>query len=240
MVKLTFCLLICVLATLVLDARPRTLNDLGGRSDLSDQVKPKDVKETEMAEGFENRIDFQDYHTKFSEIGTRRTSLLERDPANLNTEVQKMDRFPSRRGRWSTDQRYDSERVEVRDWNRLREDMFSHQFSRTELRTPEARRIQDMVDRISLQELNRFTAIRNQMTDGVPEVQAGSEQPVSFMGSRTAEVSGGRSMTPEMTTTTPNTSGPGEGWTTESPWKRNETGIKERVTTSVRLLPAGE
>ena len=230
-----------LLACVVGSARRTGLGHFGGRNSLTDNVKPAEVQEAEINPRFSGeRFQFSEYEQRFSSLGNRQTSLREIEPDLADADPRMTERFRrgERRVQWSTEPET-MEEFEVRDWNRLRENLLSHEFSETELRTPEARQLQQRVDQLSVQQLNRFTSQRNKLSEGIPQVAAGEEQPVSFLGNGggAAESGSGRS------------SGSGNrSWSNESsPWFRNGEsrveasqrgdGVTQRITTSVRMLP---
>ncbi|WOO42720.1 hypothetical protein [Rubellicoccus peritrichatus] len=175
-----FVALVCgSLALSVLDAAPRRV-DLGKRSTLIEQVTEFDVDSPrpDMNTSLNGKtMQMKDWHGEYSSLGRKKSSLMKKD-APLNTDTKRMDRFEKK----NVDLKVSSNsrrRATVRNWNDMKEQVMSHKFTHTELRTPESRRFQEMVDEISLQDVNRFQSMRNKTDDGIPVQRAASGEPLA-------------------------------------------------------------
>lgn len=224
-------------ATSVAEARRNFLRDLGRSNNLAEQRVPTEIRDNQMSNQFSERIDIQEWSSEFSSLGNRRSSLAEQQSA-VSTEALEQPEYAVTRSRISTEPD-ELEMTQIRNWNTLRDNVMSHQFSNTELRTPEGRMMQEAIDQMSLRDINRFQAARNHTDEGIPIIEAGDDQPVSFMGEAASDTSPTPPLTRPASVEDLGTAarsqwfGDGERRTTT---RRVEGGAEARVTTEVRIL----
>ncbi len=167
----------CVVALLGLSvavAAPRRV-DMGKRSDLLEKSTDFDTRNPrpEINKQFEGKtMELQEWHGNFTSLGEKKSTLQD-DRSRFNRETVEMDRFDKEKV--SFDKSPDNRRMAtVSNWNNLKEQVMSSKFTNTELRTPEGRRFQQMVDEVSLRDINRFQTMKNKTDEGIPQVKAGS------------------------------------------------------------------
>ncbi len=153
------------------DAQVRQLN-MGHRSNLTEQKTPVQIQAPQMNERFgAEPMAMREWHGKFSTLGQRR-SAVSTATDHYPVQVREMGRFRGPRTEISLAPQ-NQEMAQLRNWNLVRDRVIAHRFSATSVRTPEGKHFQDMVDSMSLRELNRFQAMRNKTDDGIPVQTAG-------------------------------------------------------------------
>lgn len=178
--RLSILALSLVVGVASLDAAPRRLQDLGGTNNLTD--KKFDTGESsrpgsdEMFGTDKSRIKFEEWHGSYSSIGDKRADALKtRGGQEFRTgdeiEYDTMERKEAHIS-LDTDER---KMATVQNWNRVRDNVISHKFSGTEMNTPEARRFSEMVDEVSLRDINRYQFWKNKTDAGIPVQTAGNE-----------------------------------------------------------------
>lgn len=157
----------------LVQAKPRRLSDLGDRSRLEEvRFNPGAPQSLQMNIRMQSqRVEFGQWHGTFSTIGNKRS--------NVSTD----ERFSTTQLNYPMVERRDaaismdiSERrmAPLRNVDQVRDIVMARQFSDVELRTKEGRALQEMVDEMTLKDINRFQAHRNKTDEGVPVQQAGS------------------------------------------------------------------
>lgn len=174
-------LLLTFSGALLCSASPRKV-DLGKRSNLLNKTTEFDTRNPrpEINSQFEGEtIEFKEWHANFNSLGEKKSTLQDdRAPikrelsdkkiSNLNDKTVDFQKSPDSR-RMAT----------IGNWNNLKEQVMSSKFTNTELRTPEGRRFQEMVDEVSLQDIHRFVSQKNVTDDGIPSIKAGSGEKLS-------------------------------------------------------------
>ncbi len=164
-----------------LEARRTGLREFSNRSNVSNERFDTEVQAPEMTGDFSGNFPTSRFRQETSPLGQQRADLSPRNTAGIDPSGRfETTRLPRQDARWSTEAR-PRQMAPGGNWNTIRENVVSHHFSNTDLRTPESRQMQEMVDAISLQQLNRFTTVRNSVSDGIPQVAAGQQQPVSLV-----------------------------------------------------------
>lgn len=255
MIKTVWVLTGLLLASSLAEANRTGIFRFQRRSNVSEESVDKDRIEFDRAQGFEDRLRLEDYDQTFTSLGNRRSSLEGSQAAGFDQNPREMATFPKRQSRWTTDDtdKLGDERYEIQSWNHLRDGMLSHEFSRTELRTPEARRIQEIVDRVNTSDINRFVSKRNRVEeDGILVVGAsGDSQPVSYLGESDTEAPTASSESGMVVPVRAEQADHDSDWSQQSsPWFRNgesrvtterrDDGLTERVRTTVRVKDSEE
>lgn len=167
----------CVLALLGLSvavAAPRRV-DMGKRSDLLENTVNFDTRNPhgELDNQFQGKtMDLKEWHGNFSSLGEKKSNLQD-DRSRYNRDTVEMGRFDKKT--LDLQKSPDSRRMAtIGNWNNLKEQVMASKFTNTELKTPEGRRFQQMVDEVSLRDINRFETQRNMTDEGIPEIKAGS------------------------------------------------------------------
>ncbi len=176
--RISFCSVIVALFLSMLDAAPRRLSDLGGANNLTDKKfnvgDMSSPRSDEMFGAEKDRIKFENWHGSYSTIGDKRVdSLKTRGGKEFASDEVEYDMITRKQAQISldTDER---KLANVQNWNRVRDNVMSHKFSGTEMNTPEARRFSEMVDEVSLQDINRYQFWKNKTDAGIPVQTAGS------------------------------------------------------------------
>ncbi|MEO0795735.1 MAG: hypothetical protein AAFX93_11255 [Verrucomicrobiota bacterium] len=166
-----------VIGLSALDAKPRRLSDLGSSNSLTDEKF--DVGESSSPRGDrmfgDNRVNFGEWHGTYSSIGEKRMDTLkQRGGKQFSTGEVSYDRFERERATISLDTD-DRKLATIQNWNTVRDNVMSDKFSNTEMQTPEARKFSEMVDEVSLRDINRFQFMKNKTDEGIPVQQAGTD-----------------------------------------------------------------
>jgi len=176
-----FCLVMAVFWTSSVDAAPRRLSNLGESNNLTDKKFNTGDSSTprgdEMFGEGKDRIKFGEWHGSYSTIGDKRADALKtrggqefRTGSEINYDT--MERKEATISLDSDDRKI----ATVQNWNRVRDNVISHKFSGTEMNTPEARRFSEMVDEMSLRDVNRYQFWQNKTDEGIPIQVAGSDE----------------------------------------------------------------
>lgn len=159
------------MGSLSLSAQVRQLN-LGNRSNLTDKKAPAEVQQPMMNQRFSGQtMDMREWHGQFSTLGQRR-SAISTESDRYPVRVRDMGRFRAPRTEITLAPQ-NQDMAQLRNWNLVRDRVIAHRFATTSVRTPEGKHFQEMVDTMSLRELNRFQAMRNKTDDGIPVQTAG-------------------------------------------------------------------
>lgn len=154
--------------------------DLSKRSTLTEQTSEFNVRNPrpEMNSTMGGKtIELKDWHGEFSSLGQKKSSLMDKK-SELNGQVQEMDTYEKKNVELQVSSN-SRRKATVRNWNNLKEQVMSNKFTNTELKTPEGRRFQEMVDQVSLRDVNRFQSQRNKTDDGIPVQKAAAGQPLA-------------------------------------------------------------
>jgi len=165
-----------VFASSVADAAPRRLSSLGESNSLTeklfdtgDNTKPRG----DLMLGDE-RIKFEEWHGSYSSIGEKRSNVFEqRGGDEFRTEEIDYSTLERKEAR-ITLEADERKLANVQNWNTVRDNVMSHKFSGTEMKTPEAQRFSEMVDEVSLRDINRYQFMKNKTDAGIPVQTAGS------------------------------------------------------------------
>ncbi|GHC06146.1 hypothetical protein [Cerasicoccus arenae] len=161
-----------------LDATPRRLSNLGGTNNLTDKKFDtgdfSNPRSDEMFGAGSDRIKFGEWHGTYSTLGDKKVnSLKQRGGKEFSTKDVEFDTVERQEAHISLDS--DKRKMaSVQNWNRVRDNVMSHKFSGTELNTPDARKFSEMVDEVSLRDVNRYQFWQNKTDDGIPVQVAGS------------------------------------------------------------------
>lgn len=153
-----------------LDARPRRL-DLHKRSQIA--TSPIDSPKIDLqknAEFTDERFDFKKWHKHYSSLGSKKPSI-DVEPS-VAVDVIDIERFNFEKS--SLAMAADKQKwPKVRDWNRVREAVVASKYRSIDITSPVGRHIQEMVDSVSLAQINRFQSVRNDPEDhtGIPTQQ---------------------------------------------------------------------
>lgn len=174
-----FIVALLILGIALADASPRRV-DLGKRSNLLEKKTEFDTRNPrpELNTSLSGTtLEMQEWHSEFSSIGQRK-SPLQGEKSPLTEKVMEMDTWEKRNVELKVSPN-SRRRATVGNWNNMKEQVMSQKFTHTELRTPEGRRFQQMVDEVSLRDINRFQVVRNKTDDGIPTVEAGSDEALT-------------------------------------------------------------
>lgn len=166
--------------TVSLDARVRNLN-LGTRSDLLEQKAEMEVQRPQMhstlaAPG--QKMEFEQWHSKFSTLGGRRSPLESVPLREKEMRPQKMLTFDQKEFNMYRGNR---EMASMQNWSHMKEIVLAEKFSRGEITSPQGRKLQQAVDELTLRDFNRYQAMRNKTDEGVPVQKAGRETQPELM-----------------------------------------------------------
>jgi len=169
-------------AGLFVDAAPRRLSNLGETNSLTEKkFNPGNNTNPRSDLMMQNdRIQFQEWHRSYSSIGEKRVDqFAQRGGKEFRTDTVEYGTWERKEARISleADQR---KLANVKNWNTVRENVLSHQFSGTEMQTPEAKRFSEMVDEVSLRDINRYQFMKNKTDAGIPVQRAGSNEGPSL------------------------------------------------------------
>jgi len=162
-----------------LSASPRRV-DLGKRADLLEQSKTFDTRNPrpELNTTMNGKtIEMKEWHSEFSSLGQRRSTLQD-DRLRLTEEVMEKDNWEKKNVQMQISPQ-NRRKAKIGNWNNLKEQVMSQKFTGTELRTPEGRRFQQMVDEISLRDINRFQDVKNKTDDGIPSIKPASGETLT-------------------------------------------------------------
>lgn len=177
--RLCFFAALSAVALATLDAAPRRLSDLGGSNNLTDKKFDtginKSPRSDEMFGNDKSRIKFEEWHGSYSNIGDKKADALKtRGGQEFRTNEVSYDTLERQEAQISLDAD-ERKMASVQNWNRVRDNVISHKFSGTEMNTPEARRFSEMVDEVSLQDINRYQFWKNKTDAGIPVQTAGND-----------------------------------------------------------------
>ncbi|WP_309380093.1 hypothetical protein [Cerasicoccus frondis] len=163
-----------------LDAAPRRLADLGGTNNLTDKKfdagSLSSPRSDEMFGTDKEKVRFQEWHGTYSSIGDKRMNSLQgRGGKEFATSELSYDNIPRKEAHITLDSD-ERKMANVQNWNRLRDNVMSHKFSGTELNTPDAKHFSEMVDEVSLRDINRYQFWQNKTSEGIPVQTAGSTE----------------------------------------------------------------
>ena len=178
-----FWLVLVMLAAVValpLDARVRKI-DYGERSKFEEERAEFDIERPQMNTTLNNsRLHLVEWHSNFSRLGQQRADLR---GGTFNGNVMEMNvqETKLKNTKLSGNNR---RMARLRNWNYLKENVVAGKFSGSEITSPVGRKMQQMVDEVSLQEINRFMFARNQTDEGILATRAGegelTEMPLQF------------------------------------------------------------
>lgn len=166
-----------------LDARVRGI-DHSKRSSLSDKIFTPEKFDTGTNNQFSNKsFEITEWHTKFSPLGRERSNMNgETSRFNGDTQerqlynTQPSDSFESSRSR------FNRQIANSPNLDHVREMYMASRFSDGEITSPTGRQFAELVDQVSLRDINRFQAMRNKTDDGIPVDAAGGEGSISVDG----------------------------------------------------------
>lgn len=166
------CLGIVWLGVSSLDARQRALT-LQKKSRVADKKITMPRAEMSERSSLQNkRFGITEWHKQYSSLGRKRAPLT----FDGNSSVDKSVQFSTVDRKMAPISVSGKKRkmAEVRNWNRVREAVMVSKYS-DEITSPVGRHIQDVVDEVSLAQINRFQTVRNSEADknGIPVQQAG-------------------------------------------------------------------
>lgn len=226
-------IVVMLLSGFSLQANPRRLTDFGVRSPLEGELVTPQTQTPQTAPGFGGApMEMKEWHSHFSPLGSRRSSLLNQRYA---ADVERPESIGLSQASINMDPRRPANET-LLNWNRVRENIISERFSHTELQTPQVREFQEMVDQLSLRDINRFQAIRNKTDDGIPVQQVGDPQNVQMSDDAldSIDVSGDATPVTDFNATTETVTDP-SGTRTYRRTERTQDGLIKETTTSARI-----
>ncbi|MEM9227019.1 MAG: hypothetical protein AAGA45_03540 [Verrucomicrobiota bacterium] len=169
-----FLIMICCLIPALLQARARQI-DLGKKSSFADQTQDMEIQRPEMNNSLGGkRMQLVEWHHNFSSLGRQKADITNQD-VRLNGNVLEYG-LQEKRTKKMTMSGSNRREAQVRNWNFLKENVMAAKYSGSEITSPAGRRMQQMIDEVSLQEINRFSFERNMTDEGIPAQRAGEGQ----------------------------------------------------------------
>lgn len=165
---------VTVLCAGLLDAKPRRLSDLGNRAAVESVRFSAPSKDLQMNTNLSGqRIEFGQWHGSFSSIGGKRSGIT---TDNRFRNQGEMVSFPmvERQNSGIAVEASERRMAPLRNVDQIRDIVIANDFDKMAPRTVEGRALQEMVDEVSLKDINRFQVHRNKTDDGVPVQRAGS------------------------------------------------------------------
>lgn len=165
-------LAICV-ATLALEAKPRRLSDLGDRSNVQTMRFAPPMKDIKTHDSMQaRRVEFGQWHGTFSSIGEKRSGISTSD--QFASQMMNYPQVEHRSAGIAVEAGM-RQMAPLRNMDQVRDIVIASHFDKMSPRTVEGRALQEMVDEMSLKDINRFQAHRNKTDVGIPVQTAGSE-----------------------------------------------------------------
>lgn len=164
-------LAVCV-SVLVAEAKPRRLTDMGARSPIEGMrftPQMQDIKTNDRMQA--QRVEFGQWHGSFSSIGGKRSAMS--TDSRFNSQMLNFPQFERRDAGIAVDAA-ERQMAPLRNADQVRDIVIASHFDKMAPRTVEGRALQEMVDEMSLKDINRFQVHRNKTDDGVPVQTAGS------------------------------------------------------------------
>ena len=179
MFRITAFALIMVSMVLSMDARPRSV-DFKKRSDFSKKVFEKErANAFEAQSGFQGqRFSIKEWHKRYSPLGRKKAPLDTNNTILTENTIEKkeleLDEAPL------STQPKERKMARVHNWNRMREAIVHSKYDKLNITSPVAQHLQDLVDEVSLADINRFQTVRNEPEDseGIPVESVGEETVV--------------------------------------------------------------
>ncbi|MEM8550239.1 MAG: hypothetical protein AAGF10_05555 [Verrucomicrobiota bacterium] len=166
-------MLSCLLPALLL-GRARQI-DLGKRSSFAEQTQDMEIQRPEMNNSLGGkRMQLVEWHHNFSNLGRQKASIANQD-TRLNGNVLTYD-LEEKRTKTMAMSGSNRRDARVRNWNFLKENVMAAKYSGSEITSPAGRKMQQMIDEVSLQDINRFSFERNMTDEGIPAQRAGEGQ----------------------------------------------------------------
>lgn len=162
----------------LLEGKPRRLSDLGGRSAVENvrfSAPMQDIKMNDRMQG--QRVEFGQWHGAFSSIGGKRAGVSTED--RFNSQMLTFANVEHKEAGIAIEAA-ERQMAPLRNVNQMRDIVIAQDFNKMAPRTVEGRAMQEMVDEMSLKDINRFQVHRNKTDEGVPVQEAGSGQGPSL------------------------------------------------------------
>lgn len=186
---LSIVILVAVVA-LPLDAGRKKI-DYGKRSPLQDQMTNMDINRPEMNTSLnDNRMQLSDWHSSFSTLGRDKSNLTTNSKAFTGQQVE----FEVKQHKLKNSKMAPGNRkiAGVSNWNYIKDNVMAGKFNGSEITSPAGRKMQQLVDEVSLQEVNRFMFGRNKTDEGITTTRAGEGQldeiPLQFREQKRPEI----------------------------------------------------
>lgn len=154
---LTF--LIAIVVASSVDARPRNI-DLRKRSSLLGKKVEMNIVRFDKNKSMGNRrFDIKEWHKQYSSLGNKKSHVTVSGESN----EKKLKRFERFEKQDADVQLTSNERkmANLKNWNQLREVVKASKYSKDAITSPVGRQFNEMVDEITLGEINRFQTVRN-------------------------------------------------------------------------------
>lgn len=189
---LRFILEKCLLPALVLavcaslaEAKPRRLSDLGQRSSIENVRFAAPMQDAKMNEQMQaQRVQFGQWHGAFSSIGNKRAGVSTSD--RFNSQMVSFARV-ERKDASIAVEAAERQMAPLRNVDQMRDIVIAQNFNKMSPRTVEGRALQEMVDEMSLRDINRFQVYRNKTDEGVPVQTVGTNEAPTIAPRRTVE-----------------------------------------------------
>jgi len=149
-----------------------------------------DVQRPEMNTSLNgNRLQLVEWHSNFNSLGQKRSDM-QGMAADLNGNVFDYE-LMEKDIKSNTMAGGNRKMARLRNWNYLKENVMAAKFSGSEITSPVGRQFQQLIDEMSLQEVNRFAFSRNQTDEGIPTSRVGEGQldeiPMQFQRQERSE-----------------------------------------------------
>lgn len=170
-------LFLSLLMAIPLSARPRVLDMRKKSSSFTNKKLTTDTVKFKQNTTMSNqRFDIQEWHKQYSSIGNRKANVKVSNEGN-EKKLKSFEKWHKKDAKIDLNPK-ERKMANVKNWNQLREVVKASKYSGEAITSPTGRRFNDMVDEITLAEINRFQTVRNdaQSKEGIPvQSVSGSE-----------------------------------------------------------------
>lgn len=164
----------CFAGAGLLEAKPSRLGDLGDRSALEEARFVSPMKTPELNSTLSGqRIEFGQWHGSFSSIGGKRAGVTTDSRSTLQQQMASFPMVERKNANIAVDAA-ERQMASMRNVDQVREMVLARQYADITPKNVQSRTLQDMVDEVSLKDINRFQVHRNKTDDGIPMQRAGS------------------------------------------------------------------
>ena len=149
-----------------IDARIRKIR-YSKRSQVIEQKFDYQVNKAAQSPAFNKEtIQFKEWHKKFTPMA-RKQSGLGNKTSSIQQQTIEYAPAPQKVVRLSISP-HSRKHANAQSWNQLREQIAAERFEQAEISSPQGRQFQDIVDEVSLRDVNRFQFMKNKTDDGIP------------------------------------------------------------------------